>query len=692
MSDEKTRPNRLINEKSPYLQQHSHNPVDWYPWGKEAFDKALAEDRPIFVSIGYSTCHWCHVMEKESFEDEEVASLLNQKFVSVKVDREERPDIDSFYMKTCVAMTGSGGWPLTIVMTPQKQPFFAGTYFPKKARYGMVGLVEVLTSIAESWEKKRQYILASAKRSTDYLTDEPVTDHRRETVSKDLLDEGFVRLLDSFDDMNGGFGSAPKFPSPHNLLFLLRYYHLKRTQRALGMVEKTLRKMRLGGIYDQLGFGFHRYSTTSNWAVPHFEKMLYDQAMICMPYTEAYQATGNEEYKSTAKEILEYVLTEMIDSGGGFYSAEDADSEGCEGKFYVWSRSEIMNELGDDAELICKIFNVSEEGNSTATTDSDTIRANVLYLKRPLDALASEMKRDPQVLKEAVSRSARSLCRKRADRIRPFKDMKILTDWNGLMIAAFAKSAQAFGSQRFAEVAKKASDFILQVLRTPEGRLMHRFKDGDVAVVGMIDDYAFLVWGLIETYEATFCLDYLKAAIELQDVLLEQFWDERDEAFFYTSKQGEDMLMRTKEFGDGAVPSGNSVALFNLARLARLTARIDYEEKAAGLARTIRFKAGSNSTMFLTAASFVIGPTFEIVVVGESKSKDTWTMLRRINAKFSPNKTVLFKPDGDKTVGKIAGYTQSMVMAGSKATAYVCSNFKCGLPLTDPAKVLETIG
>jgi uncharacterized protein YyaL (SSP411 family) len=691
MSDMKKRLNRLIYEKSPYLQQHAHNPVDWYPWSKEAFDEALAEDKPLFVSIGYSTCHWCHVMEKESFEDEKVASLLKQKFISIKVDREERPDIDSIYMKACILMTGTGGWPLTIVMTPQKQPFFAGTYFPRNTNAGMIGLIEVLTSIADSWENNRQSLLTLAERSTSYLAEHLRPNDQKEVINKILLDEGFTMLLDSFDNLNGGFGSAPKFPSPHNLLFLLRYYNTKHTKRPLDMVEKTLQKMRLGGIYDHLGFGFHRYSTDSNWTVPHFEKMLYDQAMICMAYIETYQVIKKEEYKKTAEEILQYVLAEMVDPEGGFYSAEDADAEGSEGKFYLWTKAEIMNELGDDAELICRIFNISEEGINTSPHNNTLAGANILHLKKPLDELASEIGSDPEILKSTVSKSVSLLYRKRQNRSRPFKDKKILTDWNGLMIAAFAKCAQALNSEEYVEVAKKASNFILQTLRTQQGTLMHRYKDGEVTIEGMVDDYAFFIWGLIETYEATFLPNYLEAAVELQNIMIEQFWDERYAAFFFAPKHSEKTLIRNKEFDDSAIPSGNSVALFNLVKLARLTGTTDYEEKAKALVRMVSSNARHDNTMFLTAASFLIGPTYEIVVVGDPQSPETRNMLQSINSIFSPNKVVLFKPTDDKTLDKIANYAMFMTMIDSKTTAYVCSNFKCELPLTDTAKVLEAL-
>lgn len=686
MSGFKQKPNRLINEKSPYLQQHAYNPVDWHTWSEEAFSKALTEDKPVFVSIGYSTCHWCHVMEKESFESEEVAEILNSKFISIKVDREERPDIDNIYMKASVMMTGTGGWPLTIIMTPQKQPFFAGTYLPKTSRAGMTGLIEVLRSIGESWEKRRQTIITLAEGSANYVIESSGASDRKEAVSRVLLDEGYVMLLDSFDSLHGGFGCAPKFPSLHNLLFLLRYFKTRHTKQALEMVEKTLQRMRLGGIFDQLGFGFHRYSTDSKWLVPHFEKMLYDQAMMCMAYTEAYQATNKTEYKQTAEDILQYVLTEMVDETGGFYSAEDADSEGQEGKFYLWTRNEISKELADEAGLFCKIFNVSEEGNFTPLHDSVS-GGNILYLKKSLNELASEMHMSPDHLEAFTKRTTRTLFKKRRTRVRPFKDTKILTDWNGLMIAAVAKCAQAFNSEKYAEAAEKALEFIFLRMTTQSGTLLHRYKDGEAAVEGMIDDYAFLIWGLIETYEASYIRDWLKKALELQDVMIERLWDRQGTAFFFAPETSARELPRIKEFNDGAIPSGNSVAFLNLARLSRLTGRVDYEEKAAALGQTINAHSGQRNTMFLAAATFLVGPAHEIVVVGDPLSRSTLNMLKNVNAVYCPNKVVLFKSGNDNSLAEIAGYTRLMKTIDSKTTAYICTNFVCKSPLTDVDQV-----
>ena len=685
------RPNRLVNEKSPYLQQHAYNPVDWFAWGEEAFDKAMNEDKPVFLSIGYSTCHWCHVMERESFEDKEVAELLNTKFVPVKVDREERPDIDSIYMQVCVSMTGKGGWPLTVVVNPQKQPFFAGTYFPKESRNGMMGIIQVLQTIAELWKKDRQKLLVTAEKAEALTRERVQTGVTAQEVGEIDLDEGYLGLLDSYDNSNGGFGTSPKFPSPHNLMFLLRYFNRKQSAKALEMVEKTLRKMRLGGIFDHLGFGFHRYSTDSSWLVPHFEKMLYDQAMLCMTYTEAYQATGREEYKKTSEEILTYILREMASPEGGFYSAEDADSEGQEGKYYTWTRAEVVKALGSQAETFCKVFNVSDNGSFVDPLHETGTGANILHLEKPLEEIALEVRKEPEELRDIVEKSRTLLLRERQKRIRPLKDTKILTDWNGLMIVALAKSAQAIGSDEYASIAEKASNFILKNLRQHDGRLFHRYKDGEAAIQGMANDYAFLVWGLTELYETTFKIDYLRKACELQDIMIEDFWDEESCGFFFTSKRAERILFRNRELDDGAVPSGSSVALFNLIRLARLVGRADYEEKARAFGRAFRSLSRgviSWNTMFLIAVDFLVGPTHEIVVVGRRNSTSTHSMLTAVSSPFLPRKTVFFKQEGDETAENLVSYVKDMKMLGSRATAYVCRDQACIAPLTDVDRIL----
>jgi uncharacterized protein YyaL (SSP411 family) len=689
-----TKSNRLAKEKSPYLLQHAQNPVDWYPWSEEAFVKAEKEDKPIFLSIGYSTCHWCHVMERESFEDEEVAEILNKNFVSIKVDREERPDIDKIYMKTCVLITGSGGWPLTIIMTPQKQPFFAGTYLPKRGRAGMVDLVDLLKNVAELWKRNKSRLISTAERATEYLIDYVQAKQREEELTEIVFDEAFIRLLDSFDQRNAGFGTSPKFPSPHNLLFLLRYWKRTGRQQALEMVEKTLQKMRMGGIFDQAGFGFHRYSTDSRWLVPHFEKMLYDQAMMAIAYTEAYQATGKEEYRKTVEEIFEYVLRDMTNLNGGFFSAEDSDSEGQEGKFYMWTEAEMKQVLKENADLIIKVFNIFSEGNYHDEVHKARTGENILHFKEPLPELSSKLGVRYKELISVLRNVRQKLFEVREKRVHPLKDDKILTDWNGLMIAALAKGAQVFNLTRLSEAAENAVSFILEKLQRVDGRLFHRYREGEATVDGNLDDYTFLVWGLIELYEATFDTKYLEEALRLQDDMLEHFWDRENGGFFFKADDSERLLIRHKDFRDGAIPSGNSVAFLNLIRLSRMTGKTQYEEKAATLAKALSSQeecAPSHNTMFLAALDFLIGPTFEIAIVGSPNSEKTKNMLHAIRKRFIPNKVVLLKKTEQKNLESLAGFTKDMKTIDNKTTVYICRNFVCHKPMTEIEEVLKVI-
>jgi len=687
------RSNRLAKENSPYLLQHAQNPVDWYPWSEEAFLKAVEEDKPVFLSIGYSTCHWCHVMERESFEDEEVAEILNENFVSIKVDREERPDIDKVYMKICALMTGGGGWPLTIMMTPQKKPFFAGTYLSKKTRVGMMGLVDLLRNVAELWEKERIKLTSKAENATGYLIDYVRAKRQEEELTEIVFDEAFIRLLDSFDQTNAGFGTSPKFPSPHNLLFLLRYWKRRGRQQALEMVEKTLRKMRLGGIFDQVGFGFHRYSTDSRWLFPHFEKMLYDQAMMAIAYTETYQATGKEEYQETAEEIFDYVLRDLTNPKGGFFSAEDADSEGQEGRFYVWTEEEIKQILGEDADLAIVVFNTSRGGNYYDEVHRARTGNNILHLSKPLIELSLDLGVPFEDLTNTLRNVREKLFEAREARIHPLKDDKILTDWNGLMIAALAKGAQVFNSIRLSKAAEDAVGFILHNLQD-DGRLIHTYRSGEAKVDGNLDDYAFLVWGLIELYEATFNTKYLEEALRLQDVMFEHFWDNENGGFFFKSDDSEKLLIRHKEFRDGAIPSGNSVALLNLIRLARMTGKNDYEEHAATLARVFSaHKEGAplHNTMFSSALDFFLGPTYEIAIVEHPSSEGTESMLQAIRTRFVPNKVMLLKQEDRKNLENLAPFTKNMKTIDNKTTVYICSNFVCKKPMTEIEDVLNEI-
>lgn len=678
--------NRLANVKSPYLLQHSENPVDWYPWGSEAFEKAAKEDKPIFLSIGYSTCHWCHVMAHESFEDKEVAKLMNEVFVSIKVDREERPDVDNIYMKVCQIMTGSGGWPLTIVMTPDKKPFFAGTYIPKKSQFGRVGMTDLVPRIRELWKSRRDELLSSANQIIAALKD-VTRDVSGEALDESVLELGYEQLEKSFDEDHGGFRVAPKFPTPHNLMLLLRYWKRTGEEKALEMVEKTLQSMRLGGVYDHVGFGFHRYSTDPRWFLPHFEKMLYDQAMIAMAYSEAYQATGEAEYATTAREIFTYVLRDMTSPEGGFYSAEDADSEGEEGKFYVWTQEEIEKVLSPkEATLVIETFGIDKDGNFREEATGRKTGSNILHLKTPVE---------PD-LHDSWERIREKLFAHRKGRVHPHKDDKILTDWNGLMIAALAKGAQALGEEKYAQVAKGAADFILGTLIDSEGRLLHRYRDGEAAIQAHVDDYSFVIWGLLELYEAAFDVEYLQMALELSEKLMEQFWDEENGGLYTTAGDAEELLVRSKEYYDGAIPSGNSVAILNSIRLARMTANPELEEKVEELSKAFSSHVESlpsAHTQFLVGLDYAIGPSKEVVIVGDPGADDTAAMTRAVRKGFMPNKVVILRPAEEESpdIDKITGFTEHQASIDGKATAYVCTSNTCKSPTTDIEVMLRAL-
>jgi uncharacterized protein YyaL (SSP411 family) len=690
------KPNRLIHEKSPYLLQHAYNPVDWYPWGDEAFEKARGENRPMFLSIGYSTCHWCHVMGHESFEDNEVAGLMNEAFVSVKVDREERPDLDHIYMTVSQMITGSGGWPLTIIMTPDKKPFFAGTYIPKHTRFGRTGMVELIPRIRELWSMRYNEVMESAEKIISALKG---MDEARPGPDMDIsvLERAYNELAGRFDEEYGGFGSDPKFPTPHNLFFMLRYWRRTRNQKALQMVEKTLREMRRGGIYDHIGFGFHRYSTDREWLVPHFEKMLYDQALIAIAYIEAFQTTGSKGYADTAGEIFEYVLRDMTSPEGGFYSAEDADSEGEEGRFYLWEE-EVRAFLGkDEADIICRIFNIEKGGNFRVEASGNKTGANIFYLKDGLAGIAHDLKIPVTELQEKISSARKRLFDVREKRVHPHKDDKILTDWNGLMIAAFARGAQVLGGQTYMDAAIKGADFILNRLRGPDGRLLHRYRGKASGITANVDDYAFMVWGLIEIYEAVFNPDYLKTALELNWDMISLFWDDKRGGLFFTPEDGEKLIIRKRQVYDGAVPSANSVAMLNMLRLARFTGRTDLEERAAEIGRAFSRTIGqmpSVYTQFITAVDFAIGPSYEVVIAGRSDSNDTREMINALHRHFIPNMVTILRPVEEKEPGidRLAGFVKDHISIDDRATAYVCQDNSCKAPTAEIDEMLESLG
>jgi len=570
--------NHLANERSLYLKQHAHNPIDWHPWSAEAFQKAEREDRPLLLSIGYSACHWCHVMARESFEDEYVASLLNRFFVCVKVDREERPDIDSIYMAACQLMTGGGGWPLTLVITPDRRPFFAATYLPKGGSPGSPGLVDIMTQVDSHWKLDRKPLMQTADQVLGALRRFA---ERRESrpIQENVSDQAYRRLADSFDDVNGGFEIAPKFPSPHRLLFLLRYHRSTGERQALDMATATLSRMREGGLYDHVGFGFHRYSTDARWHLPHFEKMLYDQAMQVVAYTEAYHVTQDERWKRTALEVLAYVEREMTSPFGGFYSAESADSEGEEGRYYVWTWKELDSMLSPkDMKIMVDAFGITKDGNFREEATRRRTGANLLHLVRSVSELAKDHGMSDEQVSASLSRSLSRAFDARESRQHPDKDDKVLTDWNGLMIAASARAARVLGYPRALDSARRAANLISHHLM-PDGRLRHRMVGTEVAIDGFLDDHACFAWGLMELFAATGERGYLAQAEGLVDVMSQRFWDERSGGFYQTAEEAKDVLVRMKESHDGAMPSGNSVAAFVLAELARLTGKKEYAER-----------------------------------------------------------------------------------------------------------------
>ncbi|MBI5179062.1 MAG: thioredoxin domain-containing protein [Nitrospinae bacterium] len=672
--------NRLRNEKSPYLLQHAENPVHWFPWGDEAFARAASDDKPVFLSIGYSTCHWCHVMAHESFEDAEVARLLNKSFIAIKVDREERPDIDAVYMKACHLLSGTGGWPLNLFLTPDKRPFFGGTYFPKNARMGRAGMMELLPAISVFWREKRGEADKVAAQLAVALSGigEEAGDGE---ISTSVFHRAYEELAAGFDPLYGGFSNAPKFPVPHTVLFLLRHWRSTGEAAALAMARKTLEEMRKGGIYDHLGFGFHRYSTDRLWLVPHFEKMLYDQALLAMAYTEGFQATGEPAFARTAREIFSYCQRDMSAPEGGFFSGEDADSEGEEGKYYVWSMEELTAALGEDsASFAARAFNVRDEGNYIEETTGRPNRRNILHLEVSRSAGAEKMGMTQEEFDRRFETAREKLFAARAKRARPFRDDKVLTDWNGLMIVALAKAARAFDEPAYTAAARRTADFIISRMMK-NGGLLHRFREGEAAIEGMLDDYAFFVWGLIELYEDCFDPRYLQLAVRLNDEMLNRFWDTAGGGLFLASAGGEELIARPKELHDGAIPSGNSVALMNLTRLHRLTGSAAYAEKAELIARAFGETVGARPSSychFLCGYALATGPVSDMVIVcGEPA--DAAPMLKKAWSGYAPERVVLVARESETA----PGFPQELKCIDGKPTAYVCRDFACSAPTAD---------
>lgn len=693
--------NRLIREKSPYLLQHADNPVDWYPWGEEAFERARREEKPIFLSIGYSTCHWCHVMERESFENPEVAALLNRHFVSIKVDREELVAVDNLYMQAVIQMTGQGGWPLSVFLTPERKPFYGGTYFPPEDRWGQPGFKSVLRGVAKAWEQRREELVRSGEELTRVLGARPAdlpTDGG--PLTKEVLIRAVEHYRYEYDERYGGFGSAPKFPRGHGLSFLLRHWKRTGDPDALRRVEATLQAMAAGGIWDHVGFGFHRYSTDAEWFLPHFEKMLYDQAILSKAYLEAYQATGNETYARVAQQIFTYVLRDLTSPEGAFYSAEDADSEPAEvpgtgtvpgtdfkhakkeGAFYLWAAEELRALLGEERYVpFAKTYGVEPSGNVRQDPTGEFRGKNLLAL------------REREGMEEAVREI---LFEARAKRPRPHRDDKVLADWNGLMISALALGAQVLEEPEYAQAAQRAADFLLQKMVQPDGRLLHRYRQGEVGIPGTLEDYAFFVHGLVDLYEATFQPAYLEAAQRLTREMVRLFWDEEGAGFFLSAAQTPWLLVRQKEVYDGAIPSGNSIAALDLLRVGRLTADSELEAKAGALFGHFAGQVTQTPSAYpqlLVALDFALGPSYEIVIAGQPQAPDTQAMLREVRRAFLPNKVVVLHPSGraGEAVEALVPFVKGQVAMGGRATAYVCQNYACRLPTTEVHQLKELL-
>jgi len=668
--------NRLQYEKSPYLLQHAYNPVNWYPWGEEAFEEAKRQDKPVFLSIGYSTCHWCHVMEKESFEDDEVAQILNRDFIAIKVDREERPDIDAVYMAVCQALTGSGGWPLTILMTPEQKPFWAGTYLPKRARYGIIGLIDLLQRIAHLWKENRELLIKDSEKIIAYINRQKTA--RGISPERSLIHRAYKDFKASFDEEFGGFGSAPKFPTPHNLIFLLRYSQVEGKKTALNMAEKTLLQMYRGGIFDHLGGGFSRYSTDDMWLVPHFEKMLYDNALLTLAYLEAYRITQKALYLSVAERILGYVLRELRDEKGGFYCGQDADSDGVEGKFYVFTKEEIKSVLGEGADAFCEWYGVSDEGNFEGKNI-----LNLLYNPRYESS-------NPE-----IERKREKLYEYRAKRTSLHKDDKILTSWNALMIAALSKASLITGKEEYLSAAVNAYEFIMVNLTDDGGKLKIRWRENESAFEGQLEDYAFFAFALLELYETTLNAEYLEKAAHFAEKMTELFMDEKNGGFYFYSKEGEQLISRPKETFDGAMPSGNSVTADVLFRLWKLTGEEKWQEISSRQFSFIAEAALNYPTghsFALIALSRALYPSYDLVCVS-SEEKAPAELREFLKDGCYPNLSCVLKTNENKELlSKIAPFTDSYPIPEKGSAYYLCENGACAAPVFSIEEVKRMLG
>ncbi len=679
--------NRLSQETSPYLLQHAHNPVDWYAWGDEAFEKARGENKPVLLSIGYSACHWCHVMERESFENEDIAHLMNENFVNIKVDREERPDLDQIYMNAVQMMTGHGGWPMTVFLTPEGVPFYGGTYFPPEDRHHMPGFPRVLLGVSETYQKRPDEVTKTAVSMLGELRRFGIAQESSEPFSLELLDVAQRGMARGYDAKYGGFGSAPKFPPAMTLEFLLRQYHRTGDEKALEMVEHTCRMMAWGGMYDQLGGGFHRYSTDARWLAPHFEKMLYDNALLSRLYLHVYQATGDEFYRNIAEETLDYVAREMKDERGGFYSTQDADSEGHEGKFFVWSPSEIEEILGaEDAALFNPYYDVSADGNFEGQ--------NILNINATLEEAAKEAGVPVQTLQEALERGRQKLFDAREHRVKPARDEKVLTAWNGLMLASFAEASAILERKDYLSISEKNAEFVLSQLRS-DGLLLRTYKDEQAKLNAYLEDYAFYADGLVALYQASGELRWLEEASALTERMIVEFWDEEEGGFFYTGESHEELIVRTKDFFDNATPAGNSVAAEVLLHLGVLTGNESYQRKAVTLFRLLTGYIKRYPSAFgraLGALDFYLSTPKEIAIIGKKDAPETASLRREVWRRYLPNKVVAQSTGEDARAAEIVPLLKDRTTIENRATAYVCEHYTCQRPVTKPEELAAQLG
>ncbi len=681
-------PNRLAQETSPYLQQHANNPVDWYPWGPEALELAAREDKPIFLSIGYSSCHWCHVMERESFEDPAIAEVMNRLFVSIKVDREERPDLDAIYMNAVVAVSGAGGWPMSVFLTPDLKPFYGGTYYPPNDRGNFPSFRRVLEATANAYHQRRNEVVASADQIVEHLRHNAAFPGDDEELTPAVLDVAFKRLAPHIDAEWGGFGSNIKFPQPMVHEFILRFGDRSGEPTAQVMVDLTLDRMMRGGIYDHLGGGFHRYSTDRAWLVPHFEKMLYDNALLVRLYVHAFQAMGRPEYRRVAEETVEFILRDMRDTAGGFYTALDADSEGHEGLFYIWSRAEILERLGQEAgERFCSVYGVTEGGNFEGS--------NILFLPQELAAAAEQLGLPVEELSAELEEGKATLLAAREHRVWPFLDDKVLTGWNALMLGALAEAAAVFDRSDYLAAAEANADFLLTTMRDADGRLLRSYRDGDAKLKGYLEDYAFLADALLSLYEATFEPRWLREAQSLAESMLTLFWDEDVVGFYSTGSDHEELLMRPQDFYDNAIPSGASSAALALLRLGTLTGVPRYAEVANIALRSMRTSVTNQAIGYghwLCAMDYALSTPKEVVVVGDREDAATKALLEAVHSRYIPNKVVAGMATEDDPIADELALLEGRGLVGGLPTAYVCQNYACQLPVTDPEALLEQLG